>query len=110
MLPLITGSSDSENSQVLGGVGVSEGVPVAVAVGVGVGDGAGTNVGDGAGIAVGDGVGVAVGDGIGTDVVVGVAVDVASGVPLAGLQPASTASATVQNHLSPFDSSISVRA
>ena len=97
MLPLITGFSDSENSQVLGGVGVSEGVPVAVAAGVGVCDGAGTNVGDGAGIAVGDG--------IGTDVVVGVA----SGVPLAGLQPASTASATVQNHLSPFDSSISVR-
>ena len=93
MLPLITGFSDSENSQVLGGVGVSEGVPVAVAAGVGVCDGAGTNVGDGAGTAV----------------VVGVAVDVASGVPLAGLQPASTASATVQNHLSPFDSSISVR-
>ena len=53
-----------------------------------------------------EGVPVGVGDGVGTAVVVGVA----SGVPLAGLQPASTASATVQNHLSPFDSSISVRA
>ena len=79
MLPLITGSSDSESSHTFGELEVPEGVPVGV------------------------------GDGVGTDVVVGVAVDVASGVPLAGLQPASTASATVQNHLSPFDSSISVR-
>ena len=85
MLPLITGSSDSENSQVLDGVEVSAGVLVAVGVGVGVGDG------------------------VGTAVVVDVAVDVAPGVPLAGLHPASTASATVQNHLSPFDSSILVR-
>ena len=82
MLPLITGSADSENSHSSGEVEVPEGVPVAAAVGVGVGDEASTDV----------------------------AVDVAPGVPLAGLQPASTASATVQNHLSPFDSSISVRA
>ena len=84
---MITGSADSENSQVLDGVEVSEGAPVAAGVGVGVG----------------------VGDGVGTAVVVDVAVDAAPGVPLAGLHPASTASATVQNHLSPFDSSISVR-
>ena len=79
MLPLITGSADSENSHTF--EEVPEGVPVAAAVGVGVGDRASTDV----------------------------AVDVAPGVPLAGLQPASIASATVQNHLSPFDSSISVR-
>ena len=82
MLPLITGSSDSENSHTSGDVEVLEGVPVAAAVGVGVGDKASTDV----------------------------AVDGAPGVPLAGLQPASSASATVQNHLSPLDSSISVRA
>ena len=85
MLPLITGFSDSENSQVLDSVEVPAGVPVAAGVGVGVGDA------------------------VGVAVVVDVAVDVAPGVPLAGLHPASTASATVQNHLSPFDSSISVR-
>ena len=81
MLPLITGLSDSENSQVLDGVEVSAGVPVAAGVDVGVGDKASADV----------------------------AVDVAPGVPLAGLHPASTASATVQNHTSPFDSSILVR-
>ena len=82
MLPLITGSADSENSHTSGDVEVPEGVPVVAAVGVGVGDKASTDV----------------------------AVDGAPGVPRAGLHPASTASATVQNHLSPFDSSISVRA
>ena len=76
-----------------------KGVPVTV--GVGVGDGAGTDVGDG--------VGVTVSDWVGTAVVVDVAVDVAPGVPLAGLHPAWAASATVQNHTSPFDSSILVR-
>ena len=81
MLPLITGSADSENSHTSEEVEVPEAVPVAAAVGVGVGDRASTDV----------------------------AVDVAPGVPRAGLHPASTASATVQNHLSPFDSSISVR-
>ena len=80
MLPLITGPSDSGNSHTFGELEVPEGVPVAA--GVGVGDKASADV----------------------------AVDVAPGVPLAGLQPASTASATVQNHLSPFDSSILVRA
>ena len=92
MLPLITGSADSENSHALADLEVPEGVPVAV------------------GVAVGDGAGTAVGDGVGTAVVVDVAVDGAPGVPLAGLHPASAASATVQNHTSPFDSSISVRA
>ena len=77
MLPLITGSADSENSHTFGGPEVPEGAPVAAGVGVGVGDRAST--------------------------------DVAPSVPLAGLHPASTASATVQNHLSPFDSSILVR-
>ena len=82
MLPLITGSADSENSHTFGGPEVTEGAPVAAGVGVGVGDRASTDV----------------------------AVDVAPGVPLAGLHPASTASAPVQNHTSPFDSSILVRA
>ena len=82
MLPLITGSADSENSHPSGEVEVPEGVPVAAGVGVGVGDRASTDV----------------------------AVDGAPGVPLAGLHPASAASATVQNHTSPFDSSILVRA
>ena len=100
MLPLITGSADSENSHALADLEVPEGV--LVTVGVAVGDGAGT--------AVGDGVGVATGDGVGTAVVVDVAFPVVPGVPLAGLQPASAASATVQNHTSPFDSSILVRA
>ena len=75
MLPLITGSADSENSHTFGDPEVPEGAPVAA--GVGVGDKAST--------------------------------DVAPAVPLAGLHPASTASATVQNHTSPFDSSILVR-
>ena len=104
MLPLITGSPDSGNSHAPANLEVPEGVLVAVAVGVGVGDGAGTAVGDGVDV------GVAVGDGVGNAVVVDVAVDVVPGVPLAGLHPAETASAAVQNHLSPLDSSILVRA
>ena len=70
-----------------------------------------SGVPDAAAIAVGDGVRVGVGcwatDGP------GVAVAVAAGVSAAvmgGLQPAATASSSVQNHRSPIDSSITVLA
>ena len=56
----------------------------------------------GEGPAVGDGVAVGTGVGIDDGVVAGAA-------PTGALQPAATASSSVQNHLSPCESSIVVR-
>ncbi len=101
------------------GVGEDVGVDVRVGVGAGAGDGTGdcgTGVAvPGTGVTVGVGGGVCVGVGVGVGVAVGVLVatlanvGVGEGATLGGLQPAASASATVQNQRSPLDSSIRVR-
>ena len=89
---------------VMGSVGVTAGVGLKVGVGLGERP-AGFDVGD---AMTGSGGVAGTGDG---DWATGVIVrsGTAPGVS-GGLHPASAASATVQNHTSPFDSSISVRA
>ena len=84
-------------------VGVTAGV--GLKIGVGLGERLGSGVGDA--MTGSGGVGGTGDGGWATGVIVrsGTAPGVSG-----GLHPASTASATVQNHLSPFDSSISVRA
>ena len=99
MLPLMSSSLVPEYSHA-NGVEVGDGVAVAVAIGVNVGAAVTVGVGDGIGVGEGVGLGVKVGAGVSA----GWDAD-----RLGALQPAATASSTVQNNTSLAASSMTVR-